>query len=254
MRPLKDIGRGLAAYSEAFRLIRSLELYKYMAIPLGISLTVTLVIGLLAKQIKSLVTAYFKGFWPWEFGADFMAQLSGVLSSLGVLFLGFILTKYLVLALSAPFMSGVADRIRMHYAPELHPKNDHQFWTLLWRGLRLNLGNLIRELCLTVLLLMLSVIPPFGLITAPLLLLIQAYFVGVGNLDYSLESFFNYRQSKSFLNQYRGLAIGNGFLFNLLALIPFVGVIIVLPLSVSAAAISVFKHTELMANPNRLIN
>jgi len=56
------------------------------------------------------------------------------------------------------------------------------------------------------------------------------------------------------LNQYRGLAIGNGFLFNLLALIPFVGVIIVLPLSVSAAAISVFKHTELMANPNRLMN
>ena len=64
-------------------------------------------------------------------------------------------------------------------------------------------------------------------------------------MDYSLEAFFNYRQSKSFLNQYRGLAVGNGILFNLLALIPFVGVIIVLPLSVSAAAIAVLRHTDL---------
>jgi CysZ protein len=85
-------------------------------------------------------------------------------------------------------------------------------------------------------------------------LVIQAYFAGVGNLDYSLEAFFDYRQSKSFLNQYRGLAVGNGFIFNLLALIPFVGVIIVLPLSVSAAAISVFKHTELIPQENVLTN
>jgi len=39
--------------------------------------------------------------------------------------------------------------------------------------------------------------------------------------------------------------VGNGIIFNLLALIPFVGVIIVLPLSVSAAAVGVLKHTDL---------
>ena len=254
MGQLKSIGLGLAAYGEAFRLIRSLKLYKFMAIPLGISLTVTLGVSFLAWQTKSLATDYFKSFWPWEFGAEYIAGLGGILGSFGILLIGFIMTKYLVLALSAPFMSGVADRIRTHYAPELQPKNDHQFWTLLWRGLRLNLGNLLREITLTLLLLILSFIPPFGLITTPLLLVIQAYFVGVGNMDYSLEAFFNYRQSKSFLNQHRGLAVGNGFIFNLLALIPFVGVIVVLPLSVSAAAITVFRHTDLIQNENRIMN
>lgn len=254
MELFKNIGRGLAAYGEAFSLIRSLKLYKFMAIPLSISLSVALGVSFLAWQIRTSATEYFKGFWPWEFGAEFMQGLGGMLGSLGVLFLGFIMTKYIVLALSAPFMSGVAERIRTHYAPELRPNNDHQFWALLWRGLRLNLGNLIREIALTLLLFILSFIPPFGLITTPLLLLIQAYFVGVGNLDYSLEAFFNYRQSKSFLNQHRGLAVGNGFIFNLLALIPFVGVIIVLPLSVSAAAITVFRHTDLIPNENRIMN
>ena len=245
MKLFKNIRLGLTAYSEALGLIRRLRLWTFMAIPLGISLVVTLSVSTLAWQTKSVVSDYFKGFWPWALGADFMASVSGFLGSIGVLLMGFIMTKYLVLALSAPFMSSVAEKIRTQLRPELEPQGVNNFWALLWRGLRLNLGNLAREVALTLLLLIFSFIPPFGLITTPLLFLIQAYFVGVGNMDYSLEAFFNYRQSKSFLNQYRGLAVGNGILFNLLALIPFVGVIIVLPLSVSAAAIVVLRHTDL---------
>ena len=245
MKQFQNIGRGLAAYAQATGLIRELRLWTYMTIPLGISLVVTLSVSTLAWQTKSVVSDYFKGFWPWAFGADFMASVSGFLGSIGVLLMGFIMTKYLVLALSAPFMSAVAEKIRTRLKPDLKPLTANNFWPLLWRGLRLNLGNLARELGITLLLLIFSFIPPFGLITTPLLFLIQAYFVGVGNMDYSLEAFFNYRQSKSFLNQHRGLAVGNGILFNLLALIPFVGVIIVLPLSVSAAAIAVLKHTDL---------
>jgi len=245
MKLFKNIRLGLTAYSEALGLIRRLRLWTFMAIPLGISLVVTLSVSTLAWQTKSVVSDYFKGFWPWTFGADFMANLGGILGSVGVLLMGFIMTKYLVLALSAPFMSSVAEKIRTQLRPELEPQGGNNFWALLWRGLRLNLGNLAREVALSLLLLIFSFIPPFGLITTPLLFLIQAYFVGIGNMDYSLEAFFNYRQSKSFLNQYRGLAVGNGILFNLLALIPFVGVIIVLPLSVSAAAIVVLRHTDL---------
>ncbi len=245
MKLFKNIRLGLTAYSEALGLIRRLRLWTFMAIPLGVSLVVTLSVSTLAWQTKSVVSDYFKGFWPWALGADFMANLGGILGSVGVLLMGFIMTKYLVLALSAPFMSAVSEKIITHLRPELEPHGDNNFWALLWRGLRLNLGNLAREVALTLLLLIFSFIPPFGLITTPLLFLIQAYFVGVGNMDYSLEAFFNYSQSKSFLNQYRGLALGNGILFNLLALIPFVGVIIVLPLSVSAAAIVVLRHTDL---------
>ena len=160
MKLFKNISLGLTAYAEAFKLIRTLRLWTFMAIPFGISLLVTFGISTMAWQTRSMVSTYFKGFWPWTFGADFMADLGGVLGSVGVMLLGFIMTKYLVLALSAPFMSPVAEKIRTYLKPELQPKGGNNFWALLWRGLRLNLGNLVREVGLTLLLLIFSFVPP----------------------------------------------------------------------------------------------
>ena len=50
-----------------------------------------------------------------------------------------------------------------------------------------------------------------------------------------LERHFKYNESLSFVRNHRGLAIGNGIVFMLFLLIPIIGVILVLPLSVTAA-------------------
>ena len=179
--------------------------------------------------------------------------LSGFIGSLGVLLLGFTLTKYLVLAFSAPFMSPVSERIDRHLNPGHAMNPSSSFWGLLSRSLRLNIGNLFRELGLTLMLLILSLFPVIGLISAPLIFVVQAFYAGFGNLDYTLERYYDYRSSKSFLHQYRGLAIGNGLVFILISLIPVLGIILVLPLSVSAGTFTVLEKSSQETSRTRKI-
>ena len=238
---IKDIAFSLSNYAKGIALIRSLNLWRYFAIPLVISLVIAVLVFVGAWQAKTALSAYFTGIWPWAWGATAFAPLSGFIGSLGVLLLGFTLTKYLVLAFSAPFMSPVSERIDRHLNPGHAMNPSSSFWGLLSRSLRLNIGNLFRELGLTLMLLILGLFPVIGLISAPLIFVVQAFYAGFGNLDYTLERYYDYRSSKSFLHQYRGLAIGNGLVFILISLIPVLGIILVLPLSVSAGTFTVLE-------------
>ena len=60
-------------------------------------------------------------------------------------------------------------------------------------------------------------------------------------MDYTLERYFSYQKSILFVKKNRGVVIGNGLVFMLFLLIPFIGVILVLPFSVTAATIATVK-------------
>ena len=97
------------------------------------------------------------------------------------------------------------------------------------------------ELWLTAIILIISLVPVIGWFTSLLLFFIQAYYAGFGNMDYTLERHFKYKESLTFVRKNRGIAIGNGIVFMLFLLIPVVGVILVLPLSVTAASTETVK-------------
>ena len=54
-------------------------------------------------------------------------------------------------------------------------------------------------------------------------------------MDYTLERHFNVKESISFVKKNRGVAIGNGMIFMAMLWIPVIGIILVLPLSVTAS-------------------
>jgi CysZ protein len=83
------------------------------------------------------------------------------------------------------------------------------------------------------------------------LFLVQAYYAGFGNMDYTLERHFKYRESVNFVGRHKGIAIGNGTVFLLFLLIPVVGVILVLPMSVTASSINTIKLLEAEKNGNQ---
>jgi CysZ protein len=63
-------------------------------------------------------------------------------------------------------------------------------------------------------------------------------------MDYTLERHFEVKDSVEFVKSNRGLAIGNGIVFMTMLLIPVVGIVLVLPLSVTASTTETVKRIE----------
>ncbi|KAG1649021.1 Uroporphyrinogen decarboxylase [Nymphon striatum] len=114
------------------------------------------------------------------------------------------------------------------------------------------LETLSKELLFTVLFLLLSLIPVIGIFATVLLFLTQAFYAGFGNMDYTLERHFQYKDSIQFVKKNRGIAIGNGIVFMLFLLLPVVGIILVLPLSVTAASVNTVQLLK-ANNPSTVI-
>ncbi|MCA0131369.1 EI24 domain-containing protein [Winogradskyella alexanderae] len=234
---LKNIFIGIEAYSGSFALISKLKLWKYFAIPIAISVITALTIGLTAYGLSDNIGRFISGIWPWDFGKETFTAISTFIGAIVIIAIGLILYKHIIMALSAPFMSPVSEKIEAHLTGVQKQQNrKSSFQQQLWRGIRINMRNLAKELLITIPILLLKFVPVVNIFSTVLLFLVQAYYAGFGNMDYTLERHFNYRESVNFVRKNRGIAIGNGIVFILLLLVPLVGIVLVLPLSVTAAS------------------
>lgn len=235
---LKNIAIGIQAYLGAFSLISKLKLWKYFAIPMLISVITAIVIFGSAYSLSDNIGAFIARIWLWDWGKETFLGISSFIGGLIVIIIGLILFKHIIMALSAPFMSPVSEKIEAHLTGDvLHSHRKTSFSEQLWRGIKINGRNLVMELLITLPILLLKFIPVVNIFSAILLFLVQAYYAGFGNMDYTLERHFNYKKSLQFVNENKGLAIGNGAIFLVFLFIPFLGVILALPLSVTAASI-----------------
>lgn len=239
---IKNIILGIKEYSGAFNLISKLKLWRYFAIPILISVATAILIGVEAYVLSDNVGAYITKVWIWEFGKETFTSISNFIGGLIVLIIGLILYKHIIMALSAPFMTPVSEKIERHFYGDL--KHLHRKTTntqQLIRGIRINIRNLAKELLITIPILLLKFIPIVNIFSTLLLFLVQAYYAGFGNIDYTLERHLDYRKSIDFVDKNKGFALGNGIVFMLFLLIPIIGIVLVLPLSVTAASTRTLK-------------
>lgn len=243
---IKNIFSGIKAYFGAFSLISKLKLWKYFAVPMLISVVTATIIFGSAYGLSDNIGAFISKIWIWDWGKDTFTSISNFIGGLFIVVIGLILFKHIIMALSAPFMSPVSEKIEAHLTGlPAHSHRDTTFMEQLIRGIKINGRNLFMELLLTIPLLILKFIPVVNIFSAALLFLLQAYYAGFGNMDYTLERHFQYKQSTQFVRKNRGLAIGNGIVFILFLLIPIIGVILVLPLSVTAATVKTVDALQL---------
>lgn len=175
--------------------------------------------------------------WIWDWGANIFETFSQIISALVIVVIGFVFYKHIVMALSAPFMSPVSQKVEKHLLGSNAPLiSNSTFIQQLLRGIKLNLRNLIRELALIIALLILSFVPVIGVVCPVFIFLVQAYYVGFGNMDYTMERHLNYTESIAFVQQHKGIAIGNGIIFMLMLFMPIIGFILTMPIAVVAAA------------------
>lgn len=233
----KNISLGIKAYFGAFNLISKLKLWKYFVIPMIISVVTAIIIGFSAYGFSDNIGEFISKVWIWEWGKETFTTISTFIGGLVIIVIGLILYKHIIMALSAPFMSPVSEKIEAHLTGQSnHNHRNTSFIQQLWRGIRINVRNLSMELLLTIPIILIGLIPIIGIFSTVLLFLVQAYYAGFGNMDYTLERHYKYGESIQFVRKHRGLAIGNGIVFMLFLLIPIIGVILVLPLSVTAAS------------------
>ncbi|WP_203257424.1 EI24 domain-containing protein [Hyunsoonleella ulvae] len=247
---IKNIISGIKAYFGAFGLISRLRLWKYFAIPMLISFFTAVAIFTSAYGLSDNIGGFISKIWIWEWGKDTFSSISNFIGGLIVVVIGVILYKHIIMALSAPFMSPVSEKIEAHFTGNPpHSHRDTSFMQQLIRGIKINGRNLLMELVITIPILLLKFIPIINIFSTVLLFMVQAYYAGFGNMDYTLERHYQYKESVQFVRRNRGLAIGNGIVFILFLLIPVIGVILVLPLSVTAASTRTVEVLKLKNKP-----
>jgi len=238
---IKDIIKGIQAYGSTFKLINKLGLWKYFGVPILISFFTATIISILAWVLADNIGEYISKIWIWNWRAQTFRTISDIIGAAIVVAVGFILYKHIIMALSAPFMSPVSEKIEAHLLGSNHPHRNSSNISQLWRGIRINSRNLVMELLLTIPILILFFVPIVNIFTSILLFLVQSYYAGFSNMDYTLERHFRVNESIQFVKQNKGIAIGNGMVFMLMLFIPVIGIILVLPLSVTASTIETVR-------------
>jgi len=232
---------GLKAYLEAYQVISRLKLWRFFMIPMLISVLIFLNIVLVSISFSDEIGLYISSFWSWDFGKETINTVSMILGGIILISIGLILFKHLVMILSAPFMGPISKKIEDDFTGVTSQTQVSSPLTLVFRSIKISSRNLFRELLLSIPILILGLIPLIGFFSLFLLFLMQAYFAGFGNMDYTLERHFSYQKSIQFVKDNKGIAIGNGLVFMLFLLIPFVGIIFIIPFSVTSATIATVK-------------
>ncbi|WP_046758672.1 EI24 domain-containing protein [Kordia jejudonensis] len=252
---IKDIFNGIQAYFSALSLLSKLNLWSYFILPIVISFVLGIFILFTAYGLSDNIGSYIASIWKFSWGKETVTSISYFIGGLIVIAFGIVIFKHILMAVAAPFMTPISEKIEMHLTGTVTKQHIglKAQTSALARGIRINLRNLIVEILWIIPFFIFSFIPLIGFIFLFLIFLIQAYYAGFGNMDYTLERYFSYRESVDFVRKNRGIAIGNGIVFMLILLIPIVGILIVLPLSVVASTTETLKalHPEKFAK-NRL--
>ncbi len=237
---------GVSDYGTAIRHISKHRMWGYIILP-GI---LCAIIGLgmlgLAWGLSGDIGDWLDNWWPWDWGRSVVQGIAQVFGGLLVLLLGLLIFKQIMMVLLSPFMSLLSEKVEKQLLGEAAaeiPFSLKRIASDILRGLRLALRNILRELGVTILLLILGLVPVFTPFTTALIFLIQAYYAGFGNLDFALERHFDYRNSIHFVHKNRSLAMGNGAMF-VAMLFTFVGFLFALPLGTVAATIGMVRRLE----------
>ncbi len=242
---IKGILAGLKSYSDGFNIIVKYKLWGYFAAPALIGLLLGVVIFSTAWGIADNIGGWLLSYYPWEWGSGTLLKIANVFGGLFVGAFGLIIFKQLVIALSAPFMSMMSEQIEKKMAGSQGPGFKlSKMLSDLVRGLRIALRNISRELFFTLVLFLLGLIPVFSPFTTVAIFMVQAYYAGFGNMDFTLERHTNVRESVRFVRQHKGLALGNGAVF-LLILMTVIGFLFALPLSTAAATSETLKRLHI---------
>lgn len=236
--------RGATAYLRGVQLIAKHNLWLYFWIPVLLSLVLGFAVLSTAWGVSDDLGGWIISFYPFEWGKSTFEKIATITGGVSLVAFTLLVFRYIIMAVAAPFMSLLSERLEQKMYPGTSgaPLSIGKLLKDLLRGIRIALRNVVREIIITILLLVLGIIIPILAPVIPVfILLVQAYYAGFGNFDYTLERRAGVRESVRFVKANRWMAIGNGVVFVLL-LMTGIGFLFALPLGTAAGAVVILEE------------
>jgi CysZ protein len=184
--------------------------------------------------------------WVHRQGSDvlsFFFVMGEMMVRLILILFYFSFFKYLFLIIGSPVFAYLSEKTESIIEGRDFPFSFVQLLNDVYRGIRLALRNTLWQAVFTISILLLSFVPVAGWVTPVIMLFVECYYYGFSMLDYSCERHkLSPSESIEFIGKHKGLAIGNGMVFFLMHIVPFVGWILAPAYAVVAATISLYHQ------------
>jgi CysZ protein len=250
---LKEIVTAIQSYARAHRFIREHRLWKWIIVP-GIIYTVLFLAGMYFFWTSSsqVVSAFnhWLGIDRWLHQQrspilSFFFLMGEIMVRLIMMLFYFSLFKYLFLIIGSPVFAYLSEKTEAIMEGKDFPFSFRQLMADIFRGIKLALRNTLWQSVYTISLLILSFIPLVGWVVPVTTLLVECYYYGFSMLDYSCERHkLSPAESIAFIGKHKGLAIGNGMVFYLMHVVPFLGWVLAPAYAVVAATISLYHRDD----------
>lgn len=178
--------------------------------------------------------------WQW------LAWFVGIIIKLAVLYLYYLLFKFVILAFCSPVFTLLSDKVnQILYQPAEENFDWQLFAKNIWRAIKIAIFNSFKELLLTGIFFLLSLIHYVGFIFIALIFIVSSYYMGYAMMDYRNEfKQLDVRESNRMVWRNKGIAFGIGSLMNAIILIPFLGVLVAPQLAIVSASTLMFEEEK----------
>lgn len=248
---LKEIVIAIESFFKAHRFIRKHRLWKWIIIP-GIFYMLLFIVGMyFFVKSSNFVVSYISGTlgidrWVHRQDSDllsFLFLMGEIMVRLILIFFYFSFFKYVFLIIGSPVFAYLSERTEAIIEGKEFPFSFKQLMKDIARGIKLALRNTMWQAVYTISILILSFFPVVGWVTPVIMLFVECYYYGFSMIDYSCERHkLSPSESIEYISRHKGLAIGNGMMFYLMHLVPFVGWLLAPAYAVVAATLSVYHH------------
>ena len=250
---LEEIIIAIQSYFKAHRFIVKNKLWKWILIP-GVIYALLFITGIYffwgsAGMIIDFVLSE-TGIKAWLkreniTWINFIFIFGQLMLQLVLLLFYFSMFKYLFLIVGSPVFTYLSEKTEAIILKKDYPFSWKIYFADIARGIKVALRNTVWQTVYTLSILFLALIPLFGWITPLIAIFVECYYFGFSMLDYTNERRgLSSVHSADFINNHKGLAIGNGMIFYLMHAIPFAGWVFAPGYAVIAATLSMQNIKE----------
>jgi CysZ protein len=247
---LKEIIISIQSYFEAHRFIVKHRLWKWILIP-GLFYCILFIVGMYffwSSSNSAIEWVLIKsGVKNWldrvqDNWISFFFVVGQIIFRLVSLLFYFSLFKYFFLIIGSPVFAYLSEKTESIIENRDFPFKLSQLLKDIVRAVKIALRNMLWQSVYLLSILILSFIPVAGWITPLLSTFLDCYYVGFSMLDYTNErKKISASESIELISHHKGLAIGNGMVFYIMHLLPFIGWLLAPSYAVIAATISLHQ-------------